>query len=36
MRSRTFNDIFFPSVLYERLLKSYKTDKDAKLVYPVY
>ena len=25
MRSSTFNDIFFPSVLYERLQKSYKT-----------
>ena len=30
------NDIFFPSVLYERLQKSYKTDEDANQVYPVY
>jgi len=36
MRSSSLNDIFFPSVLYERLQKSYKTVEGSNKVYPEY
>jgi len=36
IRSSTLIDIFFPSVLYERLQKSYKTVEGSNQVYPEY